>query len=87
MITPEMIIKALETSHDNCYGQEGCVHKVALEASNHLLHIFVNELVRLAAIERVDPAMFLANAFIHVGYKLRQIEIDDTKPISKERVN
>jgi hypothetical protein len=86
MITPEMIIKALETSHDNC--QEGCVHKVALEASNHLLHIFVNELVRLAAIERVDPAMFLANAFIHVGYKLHQIEVEaDTKTTTKERVN
>lgn len=69
-LTPQLVKTALTTAHDDCHPQDGvCVHAFAVSSDEATFQEFVSQTISLSN----DP-LVLAVHFLHVGYKLAQLE-------------
>lgn len=79
MLTPELMVEAIKTSHDECERTEPrvCLHEDAISGALASEDTDVIETLAgmKAAIESYPDHLFAAfSIFVHIGYRLRQLE-------------
>lgn len=80
MITKELVVKALETSHTgNCRGESGCIHADGFAESYKEVMAYLLDLMMNPTQQNNLPlAILFAGA--HVGYRLHQLELEPANP-------
>jgi predicted amino acid dehydrogenase len=84
MITKEMFKQALETSHNSCDTPEGCIHAEAAADNSDAMMERVIDAVMGAKDTGASPGLGIFYMGLHVGYRLRQLELE---PVPQDRVN
>lgn len=81
-ITPEVVLKAIQTSHDQC--KDDCVHSDGFKANHQAVMAFMLDLL-MNPVAQTNPPLAIFYAGVHVGYRLAQVENELPQP--KEKVN
>ena len=80
MIDPHLLAEAIRTSAEGCLNE--CAHQKAIEENTERIDETIMNCVMYALSEGISPALMVASAFLHIGYRLHQLEhqpLDHTK--------
>jgi hypothetical protein len=84
MITKELVERALETSHDACATDAGCIHAEGVSQAEDAIHKSLLELLTSCFTNPLAAPLHIFYAGLHVGYRLRDLE---TTPLTPKEIN
>jgi len=76
MITPDLMRRAIETAGAHC--EDGCPHADAFPPNAEALTRAVGMAITAAMASGKSPAAMIFSEGVHVGYRLRELELEPT---------